>query len=168
MSPAATAKSILLVVSVSPLSLCNSAWWWFMASWASWLNHWTERQVALPRHHHSIWPSLGNQYTPVSLSVVSAAQLSFYFSLGCFPFSSRIHCLEREVPLNWINLHGYGTVELGFKLYSALLPSSTNGRRSVRPLRGLSSSYMWIWCLCRYWSIAVCFSICNQSVTSQQ
>lgn len=42
----------------SPLSLCNSAWWWFMADWASWLNHWGERQLALPR--------LSPLYTPVA------------------------------------------------------------------------------------------------------
>ena len=101
--PPATVTWLLVFVGGSPLSFCNPAWWWFMAGWASWLNHWTERQVALPRPS----PLYGRRMaTAICLSVVWTARLSlalpllcfFFFSLPTlfsFPFPARTEGLER-------------------------------------------------------------------------
>lgn len=40
-------QQVFSSATVAALQL-SSAWWWFMAHWVSWLNHWTVRQVALP------------------------------------------------------------------------------------------------------------------------
>lgn len=117
--------TLVLFVSVSPLSFCNSAWWWFIAGWVSWLNHRAERQIAWPRP-----PPLHGcrMATSTILSVCCLSCLPVFHTSSlvvfCAPPASlclfSFHCAPREhsesetVPMNLINLHGYNITELGF------------------------------------------------------
>lgn len=115
----ATVLWILVFVSVSPLSFCNSPWWWFMAGWESWLNHWTERQVALPRpsplYMAVAWQPL-HSFLPVcrlNCPIVSQA-CSLSFCSHSLSLSLHAQIVSREnarAPMNLIILYGYSTTE---------------------------------------------------------
>lgn len=106
-------------VSVSPLSFCNSPWWWFMAGWESWLNHWTERQVALPRpsplYMDVAWQPL-HSFLPVCRLNCPIVSQACSLSFCSHPLSLSLHAqiVSREnarAPMNLIILYGYSTTE---------------------------------------------------------